>query len=110
MTWAACVGLSSACMRHVIVKGAVCAFPINGGRRGGAAHLLNGAEVWSSRCPLPTITGWGEVASPVASVLHACHVALMRLGWRMVEAGNRAATGSGGGSVPVPCAFRVLIG
>ena len=62
-------------------KGAVRAFPINGGRRGGAAHLLNGAEAWSSRRPLPTITGWGVVASPVASVLHACHVALMRLGW-----------------------------
>ena len=74
-------------------KGAVRAFPINGGRRGGAAHLLNGPEAWSSRRPLPMITGWGEVASPVASVLHARHVALMRLGWRTVEAGNRAAAG-----------------
>ena len=81
MTWEACVGLVPAGMRHVIVKGAVRAFPINGGRRGGAAHLLNGVEAWSSRRLLPTITGWGEVASPVASVLHARHVALMRLGW-----------------------------
>ena len=110
MTWAACVGLSSACMRHVVVKGAVCAFPVNGGRRGGAAHLLNGAEAWSSRRPLPMITGWGEVASPVASVLHARHVALMRLGWRTVEAGNRAVAGRGSGLVPVPRVFRVLIG
>src|SRR4051812_27129513 len=85
--WAACVGLSSARMRHIIVKGAVRAFPISGGRRGGVARLLNGAEAWSSRHPLPTIMGWGEVASSVASVLHACHVALMRLGWRAVEAG-----------------------
>ena len=62
-------------------KGEFRAFPINGGRRGGAAHLLNGAEAWSSRRPLPTITGWGKVASPVASVLHACYVDLMLLGW-----------------------------
>ena len=82
MTWAACVGLSFACMRHVVVKGAVRApLPINGWRHGGAAHLLNGAEAWSSRRPLPTITGWGKVASPVASVLHACYVDLMLLGW-----------------------------
>ena len=89
MTWAACVGLSSACMRHVVVKGAVRAFPINGGRRGGAAHLLNGAEARSSRHPLPTITRRGEVASPVPSVLHVCHASFMRLGWQAVEAGNR---------------------
>src|SRR3954466_4005018 len=97
-------------MCHVVVKGAVRAFPINGGWRGGAAHLLNGAEARSSRRPLPMVTGWGEVASPVAMVLHARHMAFMRLGWLSVEAGNRAAVGRGGGSVSVPCAFRVLIG
>ena len=106
MTWAACVVLSSACMRHIVVKGAVRVFPINGGRRGGAAHLLNGADAWSSRRPLPTITEWGEVASPVASALHACHVALMRLGWRTVEAGNRPAAGwaAGRSQFPAPSA------
>ena len=45
-------------------KGAVRAFPINGGRRGGAAHLLNGAEARSSRRPLPTITGWERSSQP----------------------------------------------
>ena len=74
-------------------KGTVRAFPINRGRRGGAAHLLNGAEARSSRRPLPTITRWGEVASPVPSVLHVRHVSPMRLGWRTVEAGNRATAG-----------------
>ena len=108
--WEACVGLSSARMRHVVVKGAVRAFPINGGRRGGATHLLNGAETWSSRHPLPTITGWGGVASHVPSVLHVRHVSPMRLRWQTVEAGNRAVDGWGGGSALAPCAFRVLIG
>src|SRR3954468_8244611 len=97
-------------MRHVVVKGEVRAFPINGGRRGGATNLLNGAKAWSSRRPLPAVTGWGEVASPVASILHACHVAPMRLGWRSVEAGNRVVAGWGSGLVLVPRAFRVLIG
>ena len=81
MTWVACVWLSSACMRHVVVKGAVCAFPINGGRRGGSAHLLNGAGHGLQGAHPPTITGWEEVTSPVALVLHAFHVAPMRLGW-----------------------------
>src|SRR3954466_9447611 len=97
-------------MCHVVVKGAVRAFPINGGRRGGATHLLNGAEARSSRRPLPTITGWGEVASHIPSILHVRHVSPMRLGWQTVEAGNRAAAGWGSRSVLVPCAFRVLIG
>src|SRR4051812_32604858 len=96
-------------MRHVVVKGAVRAFPINGGRRGGVVHLLDGAEAWFSRRPLPTITGRGEVASSVASVLHACHAASMRLGWRTVEAGNRAVVGRGSGSVLVFCSSCVLI-
>ena len=91
-------------------KGAVRAFPINGGRRGGAAHLLNGAEVRSSRRPLPTIMGWGEVALPVPSVLHVRHVSPMRLGWQTVEAGNRAVAGWDSGSALAPCASRVLIG
>src|SRR4051812_10694615 len=102
------MGLSPACMRHVVVKGAVRAFPINGGRRGGVVHLLDGAEAWFSRRPLATITGWGEVASSVTSVLHACHAASIRLGWRTVEVGNRAVVGRGSGSVPVPYSFCVL--
>ena len=89
-------------------KGAVRAFPITGGRR--AAHLLNGAEARSSRRPLPTITGWGVVVSPVPLVLHVCHMSPMRLGWQTVEARNRAVAGWGGGSVLAPCAFRILIG
>ena len=56
------------------------------------------------------IKGWGEVASPIPSVLHVFHVPPMRLGWQTVEAGNRAVAGWGGGSVLAPCAFRVLIG
>ena len=103
-------GTVSARMRHVAVKRWLRAFPINGGRRGGAAHLLNGDEARSSRRPLPTITGWGEVASPVPSVLHVCHVSPMRLGWQTVEAGNRAVAGWDGASVLAPCAFCVLIG
>ena len=91
-------------------KGAVRAFPINGGRRGGAAHLLNGAEARSTRHPLPTITGWGVVVSPVPSILHVLHMSPMRLGWQTVEAGNRVVTGWGGGSVLAPCAFRISIG
>ena len=91
-------------------KEAARAFPIKRGRRGGAAHLLNGAGAWSSRRPPPTITGWGEVTSPIASVLHARHMVLTRSGWRTVEAGNRAVMGRGSELVPVPCAFCVLIG
>ena len=109
MTWAACVGLVPVGMRH-ISKGAVRAFLINGGRRGGAAHLLNGAEARSSRRPLPTITGWGVVVSPAPSVLHVRHVSPMRLGWQTVETGNRVVVGWGGGSVLAPCAFCILIG
>src|SRR4051812_42976445 len=41
------------------------AFPVKGGRHGGAAHLLSGAGARSSRHPLPMITGWGEVTSSV---------------------------------------------
>ena len=108
MTWAACVGLVPVGMRH-ISKGAVRAFLINGGRRGGAAHLPNGAEARSSRRPLPTIRGWGVVVSPVPSVLHVRHVSPMRLGWQTVEAGNWAITGWGGGLVLAPCPFRILI-
>ena len=103
-------GAVSAGMRHVAVKRRLRAFPINGGRRGGAAHLLNGAEARSSRRPLPTFTGWGEVASPVPSVLHVHHMPPMRLGWQTVEAGHRAVAGWGAGSVPAPCAFCALIG
>ena len=91
-------------------KGAVRAFPINGGRHGGVAHLLNGAEARSSRHPLPTITGWGVVVSPVPSVLHVRHVSPMRLGWQTVEAGNRAVAGWGSGSVLIPCASSGWIG
>ena len=74
------------------------------------AHLLNGAGSWYSRRPHPMITGWGEVSSPVPSVLHVRHVSPMRLGWQTVEAGNRVVAGWGGGSVLAPYAFRILIG
>src|SRR3954469_24236693 len=67
VTWAACAGLSPAGMRHAVIKGAVRAFSISGGRRGGAVCSPNGAEARFSRRSLPTITGWGEVASHVAS-------------------------------------------
>ena len=73
-------------------------------------HLLNGAEARSSRRPLPTITGWGEFASPVPSVLHVRHASFMRLWWQAVEAGNRAVAGWGSGSVPIPCASGGWIG
>src|SRR3954465_5326992 len=39
-------------------------------------------EARFSRRPLPTITGWGEVASSVASALCARHVVFMHLGSR----------------------------
>ena len=97
-------GAVSAGMRHVVVKRRLRAFPINGGRRGGAAHLLNGAEAQSSRRPLPAITGWGVVVSPVPSVLHVRHASFMRLWWQAVEAGNRAVADWGSGSVSIPCA------
>src|SRR3954469_73108 len=41
-----------------------------------------GAEARFSGRPLPTITGWGEVASSVASALRARHVVFMHLGSR----------------------------
>src|SRR3954463_12690587 len=41
-------------------KGAARAFPINGGRRGGAAHLLDGAEAWSFKAPTPFNHGTGR--------------------------------------------------
>ena len=109
MTWVACGGgfHTHASYRS---KEAARAFPVKRGRRGGAAHLLNGSGPRSSRRPLPTITGWGVVASPVPSVLHVCHVSPMHLGWQTVEAGNRAVAGWGGGSVLAPCTFCVLIG
>ena len=56
------------------------------------------------------ITGWGEVASPVPSVLHVRHASFMRLGWQAVEAGNRAVAGWGSGLVPIPCASGGWIG
>ena len=71
------------------------------------AHLLDGAGSLSSRRPLPMFTGWGEVASPVPSVLHVRHAPFMRLGWQAVEAGNRAVAGWGSGSVLIPCASGV---
>ena len=109
VTWAACMDGFRTHASHCS-KEATRAFPIKIGRRGGAAHLLNGVGSRSSRRPLPTITGWGEVASPVPSVLHVCHASFMRLWWQMVEARNRAAAGWGGGSVPIPIAFGVWIG
>src|SRR3954471_5767587 len=41
-------------------KGAARVFPINGGRRGGAAHLLDGAEAWSFKAPTPFNHGAGR--------------------------------------------------
>src|SRR3954468_12579633 len=43
---------------------------------------MNGGEARLSGRPFPIITGWGEVASPVASVLRAHHVVLMHSGLR----------------------------
>ena len=56
----------------------------------------------------PTITGWGEIASSVASVLHACHTAPMRLGSRTVEAGDWAVAGQGSRSAPSSLLFPCL--
>src|SRR3954471_9376333 len=97
-------------MRHVVVKGAVCAFPINGGRRGGAVHLLDGADARFSRRPLPTITGWGR--GRLIRRLGSARLprGSYALGVAMVEAGNRAVVGRGSRSVPVPCSSCVLIG
>src|SRR3954468_8829509 len=38
---------------------------------------MNGGEARLSRRPFPIITGWGEVVSPVASVLRTHHVVFM---------------------------------
>src|SRR3954464_5044495 len=46
---------------------------------------MNGGEARPSGRPFPIITGWGEVASPVASALRAHHVVFMHSGsqrWR----------------------------
>ena len=85
-------------------KEAARAFPIKRGRLGGAAHLLRGARSRSSRRPHPMITGWGEVASLIPSVLHVRHASSMHLWWQAVEIGNWAVAGWGSGSVSIPCA------
>src|SRR3954467_13548248 len=61
---------------------------LSGGRRGGAVRRMNGVEARLSGRPLPTITGWGEVTSPVASALRARHVAFMHLGSRRWRQGT----------------------
>src|SRR3954464_16039353 len=103
-------GAEPACMRHVVVKGTVCAHPINGGRRGGVVHLLDGADARFSRRPLPTITGWGRGRLTrrlgSARLPRGSHV----LG--VANGGGRKPGVAGRGSRPVlvPCSSCVLIG
>ena len=82
---------------------------LNGGRRGGVVHLLDGAGARFSGRPLPAFTGRSEAASSVALVLHPRHAAPMRLGSRTVEVGNWAVASRGSGLAPTPCSSRALI-
>ena len=82
---------------------------LNGGRRGGVVHLLDGAGARFSGRPLPAITRRSEAASSVALVLHPRHAAPKRLGSRTVEVGNWAVASRGSELVPTPCSSRALI-
>src|SRR3954466_821033 len=48
---------------------------------------MSGGEARLSRRPFPIITGWGEVAPPVALVLRAHHVVFMHSGSRLWRQG-----------------------
>ena len=110
MTWAACVGLSSVRMRHVVVKGGGSRLPYKwreAWRHGPFTERGRGA-VFKASTPHDHGVGSGRLTRPLGS---ACrHVSPMRLGWQTVQVGNRAVAGWGGGSVLAPCAFCILIG
>lgn len=81
MTWAACMGLNSACMRHIVVKGGGSRLPNKRREAWRLGPFTERGRGVVFKASTPMITGWGEVTSPVASVPHACHVVLTRSGW-----------------------------